>query len=156
MERITISVSDEFAAELSAFVARHGYVNRSEAIRDLARVGLDRAHGEDEATGQCVATLSYVYDHHARDLPRRLTETHHKRHDLEVATLHVHLDHDNCLEIAVLKGDVAAVRATASAVISERGVRHGAITMVPVAIEDERHGHAEGGVRPHTHAHPKK
>lgn len=154
MERITISVSDDFAAELSAFVERNGYANRSEAIRDLARVGLDRAHAEEQASGQCVATLSYVYDHHARDLPRRLTETHHQRHDLEVATLHVHLDHDNCLEVAVLRGEVEAVRATAKAVVTERGVRHGSITMVPATIAEEGHAHSAGSA--HSHTHPRK
>jgi len=154
MERITISVSDEFAAELAAFVASNRYDNRSEAVRDLARLGLRRARLEQAATGACVATLSYVFDHHARELPRRLTDAHHAHHDLQVATMHVHLDHDNCLEVAVLRGAAAEVRDFASRVIAERGVMHGEVRFVPVQIDTAAHPH--GGVpHSHPHMHPK-
>jgi CopG family nickel-responsive transcriptional regulator len=77
MERITISVSDEFAAELAAFMETHNYENRSEAVRDLARLGLERALIDHSVEGDCVATLSYVFDHHTRELARRLTDAHH-------------------------------------------------------------------------------
>jgi CopG family nickel-responsive transcriptional regulator len=155
MERLTISMSDEFAAELSAFMRANHYDNRSEAVRDLARMGLKRARAEDSATGERVATLSYVFNHHRRELPRRLTDAHHAHHALQVATMHIHLDHENCLEVAVLRGDAADVREFSHAVIAERGVKHGEVTFVPVTIEDDDHAH--GGVRPraHAHAHPK-
>jgi CopG family transcriptional regulator, nickel-responsive regulator len=104
MERVTISMSDEFAAELASFVKDYGYENRSEAVRDLARLGLERARIDHGAAGQCVATLTYVFNHHTRELSRRLTDAHHAQHDLQVATMHIHLDHDHCLEVAVLRG----------------------------------------------------
>jgi CopG family nickel-responsive transcriptional regulator len=151
MERITISVSDEFAAELAAFMESHTYANRSEAVRDLARLGLKRA--EPNLTGACVATLSYVFNHHVRELARRLTDAHHEHHDLQVATMHVHLDHENCLEVAVLRGDAAEVGELAKAIIAERGVSHGQVNFVPVAIDKAAHSH--GGGHGHTHIHPK-
>lgn len=155
MERVTISVSDTFARDLARFMDEHGYANRSEALRDLARAGLERAQVEGAAGGECLATLVYVYNHHTRDLARRLTETHHGRHDLEVATLHVHLDHDHCLEMALLRGQAAEVKALAASVIAERGVLHGQVSYVPVHVEDhaEAHAHAAGG-RAHTHLRP--
>ena len=110
MERITISVSDEFAAELAAFMESERYENRSEAVRDLARLGLKRARIDHSISGDCVATLSYVFNHHTRELAKRLTDAHHEHHGHQVATMHVHLDHDNCLEVAVLRGDAAKVR----------------------------------------------
>ena len=158
MERVTISMSDEFAAELAAHVKNYSYENRSEAVRDLARLGLERARIDHDMTGQCVATLTYVFNHHTRELSRRLTDTHHRRHDLQVATMHVHLDHENCLEVAVLRGDASAVREFAKAIIAERGVKYGQVSFVPVSIKAESHKHdvertAHAHVHPHLHAH---
>jgi CopG family transcriptional regulator, nickel-responsive regulator len=151
MERVTISMSDAFAAELAAFVKDYSYENRSEAVRDLARLGLERARIDHSMTGQCVATLTYVFNHHTRELSRKLTDAHHARHDLQVATMHVHLDHENCLEVAVLRGEASAVREFSKAVIAERGVKYGQVNFVPVSIEAESHVHAG---RVHAHAHP--
>jgi CopG family nickel-responsive transcriptional regulator len=158
MERVTISMSDEFAAELASFVKDYGYENRSEAVRDLARLGLERARIGHDSAGQCVATLTYVFNHHTRELSRRLTGAHHAHHDLQVATMHVHLDHDQCLEVAVLRGEVSEVREFSKAVIAERGVGYGQVSFVPVSIETESHAHA--GLRhthdhSHQHSHPK-
>jgi CopG family nickel-responsive transcriptional regulator len=154
MERITVSVSDEFAAELAAFMASERYDNRSEAVRDLARLGLERARIDHSISGDCVATLSYVFNHHTRELAKRLTNAHHEHHGQEVATMHVHLDHDSCLEVAVLRGDAAKVREFAKTVIAERGVTHGQVSFVPVSIDVATHTHGAAS-RGHAHAHPK-
>jgi CopG family nickel-responsive transcriptional regulator len=141
MERVTISVSADFAAELAAFMESYHYENRSEAIRDLARLGLRQKTLEaGNEKGDCVATFSYVFDHHRRELPKRLTATHHAHHNLHVATLHVHLDHDNCLEVAVLRGRHPEVRDLANSITAERGVVHGALSIISVS-SSEGHGH---------------
>jgi CopG family nickel-responsive transcriptional regulator len=154
MERLTISVSDEFAAELAAFMESHNYDNRSEAVRDLARRGLERARIDDRISGECVATLSYVFNHHTRELARRLMDAHHEHHGHQVATMHVHLDHENCLEIVALRGDAAKVREFAKTIIAERGVTHGQVSFVPVSIDLAKHGHGGASLR-HAHTHPK-
>lgn len=154
MERVTISMSDELAAELADFMASHRYDNRSEALRDLARLGLERARADQGLTGPCFATLSYVFNHHVRELAARLTQKHHAHHDLNVATMHVHLDHENCLEVAVLRGDAGAAREFAKSVIAERGVRHGQVTFVPVTVETSAH-EGEGQGHAHSHSHPR-
>jgi CopG family transcriptional regulator, nickel-responsive regulator len=154
MERITISVSEEFAAELAAFMQSNHYENRSEAVRDLARIGLNQARSDQAIASDCVATLSYVFSHQTRELPKRLTSTHHEHHDCQVATLHVHLDHDNCLEVAVLRGKATAVKDFANAVIAERGVTHGRVNFVPVSVDTMAHPHG-GASHRHAHAHPK-
>jgi len=154
MDRITISVSDEFAAELVAFMEREGYDNRSEAVRDLARLGLKRARADHSLSGDCVATLSYVYNHHTRELPKRLTNAHHEHHGEQVATMHVHLDHDSCLEVAVLRGDAAKVREFAQTIIAQRGVTHGEVSFVPVSVDDATHAHG-GGAHRHAHTRPR-
>src|SRR5580698_3093456 len=124
MQRVTITIDDELAGELDHFMAGRGYANRSEAIRDLARAGLQQAATEVAGSRPCVAALVYMYDHDARELPKRLTRDFHARHDLAHTTLHVHLDHENCLEVTVLKGKGADVQQFADGIIAERGVRH--------------------------------
>jgi len=130
VQRVTITIEEELLEELDGLVARRGYQNRSEALRDLARAGLRRAE-PPEPGAPCVAALVYVYDHARRDLPNRLTHEFHDHHDLAVSTLHVHLDAGSCLEVAVLKGAAGAVQHMADHIIAERGVRHGQLVMLP-------------------------
>ena len=140
MQRVTITLDDDLMADLDRIIAARGYQNRSEAIRDLARTGLEQASVEVARSRHCVAALVYVYDHHARDLPKRLTKGFHDHHDLSQATLHVHLDETNCMEVTVLKGKGSEVQAFANHVIAERGVRHGHVVYVP-ATEGMEHAH---------------
>lgn len=149
MERVTISLDPALAAEFDSFIKRKGYGNRSEAMRDLIRRQLEQDRLASEEAEYCIASLSYVFNHHERELSRRLTESHHEHHNLTLSTLHVHLDHDNCLETVILRGLTVDVRAFADRVIAERGVRHGQLNLVPVAIEQGHHSH--GG---HLHSHP--
>ena len=104
MERITISLDADLAAEFDRLIAERGYQNRSEAVRDLLRAHLESSRQLRGEATHCVANLSYVYNHHERDLAERLTALQHGQHDLTVATLHAHLDHENCLESVVLRG----------------------------------------------------
>jgi CopG family nickel-responsive transcriptional regulator len=150
MQRVTITIDDGLAAELDRFMAGRGYANRSEAIRDLARSGLQQAATEVAGSRQCVAALVYIYDHEARDLPKRLARDFHDRHDLAHTTLHVHLDHESCLEVTVLRGRGAEVQKFADHIIAERGVRHGHVVYLPA---DGAHTHGRGETHSHGHAH---
>ena len=155
MQRVTITLDDDLMADLDRIIAARGYQNRSEAIRDLARAGLTQAAVEVAGSGECVAALVYVYDHEARDLPKRLTRGFHEHHDLSQATLHVHLDEASCLEVTVLKGQGSKVQSFAEHVIAERGVRHGRVVYVP-ATADMMHSHHHGNGHAHRPARPRK
>jgi CopG family transcriptional regulator, nickel-responsive regulator len=135
MQRVTITLDDELMADLDRIIAARGYQNRSEAIRDLARAGIQQAAPETGAKGDCVAALVYVYDHAARELSKRLVRNFHGHHDMSLATLHVHLDHDSCMEVTVLKGSAREVQYLADHIIAERGVRHGRVVMIPAEPE---------------------
>lgn len=135
MQRVTLSLDDDLLAEVDALIQTRGYQNRSEAVRDLVRAGLQDA-ATTRASGPCIAALFYIYNHEARELSRRLTRTFHDHHDLSLTSLHVHLDHGSCLEVSLLKGEMQNVRAFADKVIAERGVRHGQVIVVPVAGDD--------------------
>ncbi|MFQ5468741.1 MAG: nickel-responsive transcriptional regulator NikR [Gammaproteobacteria bacterium] len=152
MERITISLESGLAAQFDEFINERGYTNRSEAMRDLIRKSLEAERlKESSEDGYCVAILSYVYNHHEMELASRLTDAHHHHHDLNLSSLHVHMDHDNCLEVALLRGPISKVREFADMMMAERGVRHGKLNMIPIAIKEEQHDH-HGVV--HVHSHP--
>ncbi len=148
MQRVTITIDDELAGELDRYMAGRGYANRSEAIRDLARSGLQQVAMEIPGTQQCVAALVYLYSHEERELPKRLTRDFHEHHDLAQTTLHVHLDHENCMEVTVLKGRGADVQKFADSIIAERGIRHGHVVYLPAG---DAHGHGPGATHSHSH-----
>ena len=129
MQRVTISLDDEVAVALDDLVERHGYANRSEAVRDLVREAASRKAVAADAR-PCIGILSYIFDHERRDLQRRLTHTHHDHHVLNLSTLHLHLDEAECLEVAVLRGHAGELRALADRVNTERGVRLGDLRLL--------------------------
>lgn len=132
MQRLTISLDDELAAAFEALMQRKGYANRSEAVRDLLRRELGESSLASGTAKQCVAVLSYVYDHHERRLAERLTDLQHDHHDLTLSTMHAHLDHETCIETVFLKGQTAKIVAFAEALKAETGVRYGNVHVVPV------------------------
>ena len=125
--RFGVSLDADLLDPFDALCERNGYSNRSEAIRDLIRKALvddEWSHTDSEGAG----TLTLVYDHHKSDLARKLMSIQHDDHDSIVATLHVHLDHHNCLEVLVLKGQAGSIDALAKRLLSVRGVKHGAFS----------------------------
>ena len=130
MQRVTISIDDGLAEAFDAMVTAQGYASRSEAVRDLVRQAVDARRLSNGDDGMCVASLSYLYDHHVRDLAQRLTELQHDHHDVVIATTHVHLDHHACLESTMLRGKTSQVRALSDAVASQRGVRFASANIV--------------------------
>ena len=154
MERFTISLDDRLAGQFDAWMAERSYANRSEAVRDLLRAEIGKTQLQ-VAGKHCVACLSYVFNHHERDLPERLTALHHEHHDLAVSTMHAHLDHDHCLETSILRGPTARVSQFADQVCAERGVHHGNLNIISVELHQPhpgRQGKATGAS--HMHLRP--
>ena len=149
MRRLTISVDDDLADTFDRLVKDKGYQNRSEAFRDLLRGELRKDSFQEGSSKYCVGTLSYVYDHHERQLASRLTSMQHDHHDVTVSTMHAHLDHDSCIETVILRGPTAAVMQFAQAVMAQTGVRHGRFYPIPA----DAGGMGTKGHR-HVHAHP--
>lgn len=156
MQRVTVTLDDDIMAEIDRLMKLRGYQNRSEAIRDLARAGIRQANEEAGSSKDCVAALVYVYDHEARELSKRLARSFHEHHDLSLATMHIHLDHETCMEVTVLKGKTAAVRHLADHVVAERGVRYGRLLTVPVAVDDQLHPHGAEPAHRHRHLHVRE
>ena len=154
MERFTISLDEALAQQFAALIAARGYSSRSEAVRDLIRGAIEGDRQRDPPSGHCVGNLSYVFNHHQRELAERLTGLQHEHHDLTVAAMHSHLDHENCLESVILKGPTAAVRQFADALMAQSGVRHGQLNVI--ALEAEHHHAHDAHGAPHVHYRPAR
>lgn len=126
--RIGVAIDADLLDKFDRRIERRGYANRSEAFRDLIRDDLIAEHAESPSK-PVVGTLTLIYDHHVRMLNEKLTDMQHEHHHAIISALHVHLDHDNCLEVLVLKGKSGDVRAIADRLISTKGVKHGRLTV---------------------------
>jgi len=144
--RIGLAIEQSLLSRFDAWLGAGGGGNRSEAFRDLIRDRLISAEIEEHS--DVVASVSLVYDHHHRELNRRLTDLQHHHGDMVVSALHVHIEHDRCLEVVVLRGRAAAVRAFADRLIGEKGVVHGGVFMTRRIEQGKRtHVHGERAAR---------
>ncbi len=122
IERVGVSLDQELLEQFDALIAKQGYANRSEAVRDLIRARLDQEQLAKPAT-EAVAGILLVYDHHATNLSAKLNHLQHD-HLLQIITsTHVHLDHHNCLEVIILKGKVSQIQSLADRMTSLKGVK---------------------------------
>jgi len=138
MHRVTVTIDDDLMADLNQFVAKRGYQNRSEAVRDLARAAIQQAALDiSGGTRRCIGAVIYVYDRSARQLTKRLIEVSEDGHDLSRTTLHIDLDHDRCMEVMVLRGRIEEVKRLSDQVIAQRGVRHGRLVLVPIDFKSK-------------------
>jgi CopG family nickel-responsive transcriptional regulator len=126
--RFGVSLNSDLLDKFDALCEERSYPNRSEAIRDLIRGVL--VEKEQQLGGAEIAgVLTLVYDHHFSDLSQRLVEIQHDEHDVILTSVHVHLDHHNCLEVLILKGAGDAIKRLSDKLISTKGVKHGKLTL---------------------------
>jgi len=128
LSRIGVAIDTGLLEKFDRLISERGYTNRSEAFRDLIRDDLVTKDAESPDS-QVIGTVTLVYDHHVRLLQEKLTAIQHDHHHSILSTLHVHLDHDNCLEVLVVRGRSAEVRKVADVLISTKGVKHGRLVI---------------------------
>ena len=132
--RFGISIDDKLLDSFDRLIELKGFMNRSEAIRDLMRAALVELKwegGEEETVG----TVTLLYNHHVRDLSDKLNEQQHTHHDHIISALHVHLDAHNCLEVLVVRGKAREVKKIADELIGVKGVKHGKLVMTSTGEE---------------------
>ncbi len=127
LSRIGVAIDEDLLRRFDRHIELRGYTNRSEAFRDLIRDELVQQSWQSAET-DVVGTITLAYDHHAHHLNEKLTEVQHHFHTCILSTLHVHLDHDNCLEVLVVKGKAGQVKKIADTLVSIKGVKHGKLT----------------------------
>ncbi|HSF29616.1 MAG TPA: nickel-responsive transcriptional regulator NikR [Candidatus Tectomicrobia bacterium] len=128
LTRFGVSIQTRLLEQFDRLIAQKGYVNRSEAIRDLMRGQLVDVAAEREE-GEMVGTVTFVYNHHVRQLTDVLTEFQHQHYGAVIAALHIHLDAENCLEVLVVRGKSGEIRRIADKLIGTKGVKHGRLTL---------------------------
>jgi CopG family transcriptional regulator, nickel-responsive regulator len=128
LTRFGVSIQSRLLEQFDQLIAQKGYVNRSEALRDLIRGELVDVAAEREE-GDMVGTVTFVYNHHVRRLTDLLTEFQHQHYGAVIASMHVHLDAENCLEVLVVRGKSGEIRRIADRLIGIKGVKHGKLTL---------------------------
>jgi CopG family nickel-responsive transcriptional regulator len=135
LARFGVSIDQSLLESFDRLIAEKGYVNRSEAIRDLIRNTLvEDQISRNEATAT-VGTVTLVYDHHTRDLADKLTDHQHSHHDAIISALHVHLDAHHCLEVVVVRGTALEVKRLADELLGTKGVKHGKLVLTTAGPE---------------------
>ena len=127
LKRFTVSMEDSLLEDFDGFIKDRHYQNRSEALRDLIRNRI--IEKEWAADKDVMGVISLVYDHHQPKLQEKVTEMQHGFHHQIVSTTHVHMDHDNCLEVIIVRGKAAEVQELSDSLRALRGVRNANLSM---------------------------
>jgi CopG family nickel-responsive transcriptional regulator len=125
LERFGVSMEGDLLDAFDRLLARRGYSNRSEALRDMVRKELIAEEWSTSDGPEAVGTLTLVYDHHKRELTDKIVDLGHDHMGMVLASMHIHLDHDHCLEVTALKGARALLQEYANQLIGLKGVIHG-------------------------------
>jgi len=131
MQRVTrfgVSLETPLLRRFDHFIGAKGYANRSEAFRELIRARLVEEDIHHEST-PALGVLSLVYDHHRRELEGKMTDLQHHHHTSIISATHVHVDHDNCLEVILLRGRVGSLQSIANSLASLKGVKHSKLVL---------------------------
>ena len=123
--RFGVSIDSKLLAKFDTLISERNYENRSEALRDLIRDTLIQHKIETETDIAALGSLTLVYDHHAKNLPKELGETQHNFHDVILSVMHMHVSHEDCMEIIALKGAITEITKLADTVLSLKGIKHG-------------------------------
>ena len=132
--RFSISLPPSLLQQLDQMSAEKGYANRSLAVADMIRNHLVEHH-QKTGTADIAGTITLVYDHHKPHLQATLTGIQHDHHDVILSTVHVHLDHHNCLEVLLVRGRGEVIRKIADALITAKGVKYGKLTVTTTGKE---------------------
>ena len=135
--RFGVSIGSGLLEKFDALIEEKGYTNRSEAIRDLIRNRLVKNEWDSKTDStESIGTITLIYDHHTSETGDKLTGIAHDHHDLVVSSSHVHLTHDSCLEVVIVKGPGNRIRSFADSLTSMRGVKHGELVITGL-VEDK-------------------
>jgi CopG family transcriptional regulator, nickel-responsive regulator len=143
LSRTGVSLEEDLLKEFDRLIAKRGYQNRSEAIRDLIREAL--LSESVDSNKPVVGTLTLVYDHHVPNLSQKLTETQHSAGAMVLAATHVHLDHHYCLEVIIMKGRSKQIQGIADRMLALRGVELGKLVMTNSGkdLKGGKHTHSD-------------
>jgi len=132
--RFSISMPGDLVRQLDLMSKEKGCANRSQAVADMARSRLVEHYGQ-VGDREIAGTITLVYDHHKRNIQGLLTDIQHDHGEVIIATMHVHLDHHNCMEVLAVRGRADAIKHVADNLIAAKGVKHGKLTVTTTGEE---------------------
>ena len=127
--RFGVSVSKELLEKFDLIIKSQNYPTRSKAIEDFIRQTITDNDITKE-TAEVVGSINIVYDHHKRELLNKLTDVQHDFQHVILTTQHIHLDHNNCFEIVVVRGEKNLIEKLASLIKAVKGVKHSSLKLV--------------------------
>ncbi len=144
LTRFGVSIEADLVKRFDAFLEGTGYRNRSEAFRDLIRARLVEEEIQKK-NASVFGVLSIVYDHHKRELESKLTAIQHNHFANIITSMHVHIDHHNCLEVILLKGRAGDLQLLGSSLAGLKGVKHSRLVFTSInqlsTIHEDNHHH---------------
>ncbi|MGC8872329.1 MAG: nickel-responsive transcriptional regulator NikR [Caldimicrobium sp.] len=123
LARFGVSIPKQLLEAFDAYLEKKHYANRSEAIRDLIRQKLVEEEWK-ESQEEVAGVITYLYDHHKRELVEKLLDLQHDYYERIITTQHLHVDHERCLEIVLVKGKANEIKELADRIQSLKGVLH--------------------------------
>jgi CopG family nickel-responsive transcriptional regulator len=126
--RISVSLPSGLLEQFDEMMKEKGYNNRSLAVAEMVRDSLVE-HQQRFGKGEIAGTITLVYDHHKQHVQATLTDIQHNHHEVIISTMHAHLDHDNCLEVLLVRGGASLIKRIADELIGAKGVKHGKLTV---------------------------
>ena len=135
--RSSLSISADLLAQFDAMCKTRGYQSRSQAVADMVRGQLIE-HRAQSGSNEIAGNITLVYDHHRRNIQAQLTRIQHDHGPVVISTLHVHLDHHNCMEVLAVRGLAKTVRGLADRLIAVKGIKHGRLTVTTTGTEFPR------------------
>lgn len=152
LKRFGVSMESWLLEKFDAYIRDHAYTNRSEAIRDMVRRVLVEEEWAHDA--ETVGAINIVYNHHVPELTSKLNQLQHDFPGQVISSMHVHLDHDNCMEVIVSRGKARQIKELSDRLISLRGVLHGTLTGSTAGTSFKKDGESKGyHSHPHRHDH---
>lgn len=125
--RFGVSLEGKLLDRFDRLIRKKNYTNRSEALRDLIRQELIKKEWDEG--GEVAGAITFVYNHHKRELLNRITDIQHDSQKVIISTQHIHLDHDNCLEIVAIRGKAKDVQKLTDQIKAVKGVKHCALSI---------------------------
>jgi CopG family transcriptional regulator, nickel-responsive regulator len=137
--RFGVSIDQDLLENYDRLIGERGYATRSEALRDLIREALIQQKIETQTAAEALGSLTLVYDHHARNLAQEMGAIQHDYHDIILSVMHLHVSHDDCLEIIALRGATTAIAELANRLLSLKGIKNGKLFLsLPSSVITEK------------------
>jgi CopG family nickel-responsive transcriptional regulator len=130
LARIGVSLPENLLEKFDEIITKRGYSSRSEGIRDAIRGYIRYYAWMSEVEGERVGTISMIYDHNQRGLVNSLLDIEHEFSEIIRSSLHVHISHDTCMEVLLLRGEGKYVKNVAEKIMTVRGVKHVKLTTI--------------------------